>query len=199
MISPSNGLYGSGAQADGIVSGDSNGRRPSSLWIGLMSEYARGWMMQPANHECTHTFEEGWVLVRSPVYWSTFENGGCYPFAANCTPDIGRRSYPTRPRHYAGKKCTTCVIYRFDPIGSCEHRFQEGFVFSFTELLWWPGQDEFKPNFWYPFLARSSDGREPEVIFEPPTVVVSISRARRPARRCFCGTLDIYSSQRAAT
>jgi hypothetical protein len=143
------------------------------------------------NHDCAHAFEEGWILMRRPIYWSPAARIGWFRRLILLTPEIGGRQYRTRPVQHAGERCSMCETYRMAGTHRCEHVFEDGRSFHFAKLLWWSGKERYKPGFWYPFDPRDTGGRRPEVIYAPPLIIVSPSRARCRTGRChYCGALE---------
>jgi len=150
------------------------------------------------NH--THSWENGYLLVSSIVYWSERPVLGLFPEAVSLPVSSGRRhQYQSRPEHVAASFCSDCDIYRSASDASCRHEFVSGFLFTHAKLLWWEGTDLFTPGFLFPFKIRSKDGREPRVIFRPPRLALSTSACRCPSARCArCGTIEIRSWDRPA-
>jgi hypothetical protein len=150
---------------------------------------------------CSHATESGSLLVASVVYWSPHFSPGLLPATVLAPPSgLGRMyHYMTRPVHFAGRKCALCRAYRTDGLATCSHEFVSGFVFPYSPLLWWAGAEPFRPTFLYSIVRRSKSGGEPEVVFAPKLLLVSISDARCPARKCVrCESVEILSGAPAA-
>jgi hypothetical protein len=141
---------------------------------------------------CEHDADPGWLLVSNIVYWSPEAKLGFLPR----TVLVQGLSRPlTRPAQFKGRKCSTCGTYRTEPNPSCVHQYEEGFFFPYSPILWLAGQEPFEATFLFPWVTRSKDGREPEVVYAPPRFLVSIADARAPARRCArCDSIEIAVS-----
>ena len=143
---------------------------------------------------CEHDADPGWLLVSSIVYWSPEQRLGFLPRTV-LGPGLMRRPI-TRPVQFSGRKCSTCGTYRTEPDPSCRHQFEEGFLFPYSPILWLNGKEPFQATFLFPWVTRSNDGRETEVVHMPPKFLVSIAGARVAARRCSrCDAVEIPIAQ----
>jgi hypothetical protein len=147
----------------------------------------------PSNDYCDHAGDSGWLLVSSLVYWSPTRSTGLLPTPVLRPSGIGRYSqYRTRPIQFRGTRCSSCQSYRAALSPSCVHELERGFVFPHAPLHWWPHEDLFNPTFLYPIVLRDKDGGEPEAVFAPKKLMVSISDARCPARKCvLCSGVEV--------
>ena len=143
---------------------------------------------------CEHDADPGWLLVSNIVYWSSEPTLGFLPQTVLRPGAIGRPL--TRPAQFGGRKCPACGTYRTEPDLSCRHRFEEGFLFPYAPILWLAGKEPFQATFLFPWVTRSNDGREPEIVHMPPRFLVSIAGARVAARRCVqCDSIEIPMAQ----
>jgi len=145
--------------------------------------------MLTTENSCDHDTHPGWLLVSTVVFWSEKEN----PFLLSAVvfSHSGGRGYMTRPANLKGWKCEKCLTFRIRGDPSCAHDFSEGYLFPFATLLWWNGDAEFRPGFFWPFSRRDSTGKKPEVVFAPG-FRISIVYARCRARKCNrCGAVEL--------
>ena len=144
---------------------------------------------------CEHDADPGWLLVSNIVYWSPEQTLGFLP--RTVLRPGGMISRPlTRPVQFSGRKCATCGTYRTEPDPSCKHELEEGFLFPYSPILWLAGKEPFQATFLFPWVTRSNDGREPEVVHAPPRFLVSIAGARVAVRRCMrCDSIEIPVAQ----
>ncbi|HVR41426.1 MAG TPA: hypothetical protein VMU84_20185 [Thermoanaerobaculia bacterium] len=142
---------------------------------------------------CPHDWQPGWLLVSSVVYWSEEPGLGLLPRRVLVRPGLRRQpQYKTRPEHFRGVRCSLCKTFRTNETPSCTHELTPGFIFPYSPLLWWPGDERFQPGFLYPFRLHARNGREPEVVFAPKRFLVSISDARCAAGKCGrCGAVEV--------
>jgi hypothetical protein len=134
------------------------------------------------------------------VYWSPTPSPGFFSKAVLGTGGMDRRylSMP-RPKQFKGSKCSICGVVRAELSLSCEHEMEEGFIFPYSRIFWWPGSDPFKPTFFFPLVTRSKNGREPEIVCSSRRFMVTIAAARVPAKRCVrCGSIEIPLAQTTA-
>lgn len=143
---------------------------------------------------CDHDADPGWLLVSNIVYWSPEARLGFLPQTVLSSGVVSRPL--TRPVQFQGKKCSTCGTYRTEATPDCPHQFEDGYLFPYSPIYWLAGEKAFEPTFLFPWVTRSGDGREPEIVHMPPRFLVSIAGARVAARRCErCDSIEIPMTQ----